>query len=385
MKNAYGALDRLLHRLAFAHPAIQRTLGEVENDLFRARLAGVELHRPTFVTGLPRAGTTLVLELLHATGAFASFTYRQMPLVLAPLLWDRLSARSRRAGTAVERAHGDGMTVSFDSPEAFEEVLWLAHLRQRIVGARTLEPLGAEDLGEDFPDAFRALARKVVALGTVPDTGPADARSDGDAPAPTPRYLSKNNANVARLPALAALADDAVVLCCFRHPAAHVASLDAQHRNFTTLHEGDAFARRYMAWIGHHDFGANFLPIRAGAIDGAPPVPERAFWLRYWSAVYARALQTAPAHVAFVDYDALLAGGSNGLERLAEDARLDPGAARRLVDQAPRLRAPTSAPAELDAFAPEIADEARAVHARLIERSSAARRPITDEETSPTP
>ena len=369
MKNTYGALDRLLHRVAFAHPGIQRTLGEVENDLFRARLADVALRAPTFVTGLPRAGTTLVLELLHATGAFRSLTYREMPFVLAPLLWERLSARSRRAGAAVERAHGDGVDVSFDSPEAFEEVLWLAHLRDRIVGPRTLRPLGPGDLDDDFRAAFAALARKVVALGATEDEPAADA-PDGAA---APRYLSKNNANVARLGALGTLAPDAVALCCFRRPAAHVASLDAQHRNFTALHAGDPFARRYMAWIGHHDFGANFLPIGVGGIDGAPAGPDRAFWLRYWSAVYAHALETAPARVAFVDYDALLAGGAEGLRRLAADARLEPGAARRLVDQAPRLRAPTSAPVELDSLPDTLAREAREVHARLVERAATQR------------
>ena len=365
MKNAYGPLDRLLHRVAFAHPAIQRTLGDVENDLFRARLAGVEVRRPTFVTALPRAGTTLVLELLHRTGAFASFTYRHMPFVLNPLLWDRMSRASRREAVAVERAHGDGMEVSFDSPEAFEEVLWLTHLRDRIVGARGLEPLGAGDVDDEFRTAFESLVRKLVALG-------APAGGDGARDGPAPRYLSKNNANVARLPALPAVFPDAVVLCCFRDPATHVASLAAQHRNFSELHGRDPFARRYMAWIGHHDFGANFLPIRVGRTDGAPPGPsgpDDAFWLRYWVDVYAHALDAAPADVAFVDYDALLADPDGGLERLARDARLDAGAATRLAGQASRLRAPTSAPAGLDALSPDLVDEARALHARLVERA----------------
>ena len=373
MKNTYGPLDRLLHRVAFAHPAIQRTLGDVENDLFRARLADVEVRQPTFVTALPRAGTTLVLELLHGTGAFATFTYRHMPFVLNPLLWDRMSRSSRREAVAVERAHSDGMQVSFDSPEAFEEVLWLAHLRDRIVGERGLEPLGADDVDDEFRTAFRNLVRKLVALDS-PGGG-------GGAGGPTPRYLSKNNANVARLPALPATFPDAVVLCCFRDPAAHVASLAAQHRNFTELHAADPFARRYMAWIGHHDFGANFLPIRVGATDGVPPGPpgspgssgssgpDDAFWLRYWIDVYAHALDTAPADAAFVDYDALLADPVGGLERLARDARLDADTAARLVGQAPRLRAPTSAPVRLDALAPGLVDEARALHARLAERA----------------
>lgn len=358
MKNTYGALDRLLHRFAFAHPAVQRALGDVENDMFRARLDGVDVHEPTFVTGLPRAGTTLVLELLHRAGGFASFTYRHMPFVLNPLLWDRVSKGSRREAVSVERAHGDGMQVSFDSPEAFEEVLWLAQLRARIVAADHLEPLDAADVDEAFRTAFTSLVRKLVAL-----------ERHGDDPAP--RYLSKNNANVARLPALPAVFPDAVVLCCFRTPATHVVSLDAQHRNFLALHADDAFARRYMAWIGHHDFGANFLPIRVGETRAAPVRADLAFWMRYWIDVYRHALEAAPPHVRFVDYDALLADGGAGLERLADAARLAPEARARLVAQADTLRAPGSRPAAPDSLPRALVAEAAEVHEALVRRAGA--------------
>ncbi len=363
MENTYGVLDRLLHRFAYAHPAVQRTLGDVENDMFRARLAGIEVCEPTFVTGLPRAGTTLVLELLHRAGGFASFTYRHMPFVLTPLLWDRVSRRSRSEAVAVERAHGDGMQVSFDSPEAFEEVLWLAHLRQRIVGDDHLAPLDAGDIDEDFRTAFASLVRKLVAL---------EREGDIDGAGPVPRYLSKNNANVARLGALPSVFPDAVVLCCFRSPATHVVSLDAQHRNFLALHADDAFARRYMAWIGHHDFGANFKPIRTGEALATPTDADPAFWMRYWIDVYRHALETAPPQVRFIDYDALLATGANGLESLADAARLGPAARARLIAQADSLRAPGSRPVAADAVSAALADEAADVHAALVRRAGEA-------------
>ena len=85
--------------------------------------------------------------------------------------------------------------------------------------------------------------------------------------------------------------------------------------------------------------------------------------------MYAHALDTAPADAAFVDYDALLADPAGALERLARDARLDADAAARLVGQASRLRAPTSAPVGLDALDPGLVDEARALHARLVGRA----------------
>ena len=364
----YGPLDRLLHRVAFVHPALQRVLGDVENDLFRRQLAEVRVERPVFVTGLPRAGTTLLLELLHGTGEFASYTYRQMPFVLAPLLWNRVSARSQQAAVARERAHGDAMSVDFDSPEAFEEVLWINRLADTVFDGETMRTLGPDDLDAPFREAWRELAAKLVSLRASHGDPSSEAKASGHAAVrgPLPRYLSKNNANVARLPAIASVFPDATVLCCFREPAAHVASLHAQHLRFLGMHDRDAFAERYMAWIGHHDFGRNFRPIRfAGPID--VPATEAEFWLRYWIDGYRHALASAPASTRFVGFDDLLAGGADALATLADELGLAEPAA--LVDAAATLRAPTSVPESLESISPTLAAEADALYAALRARA----------------
>ena len=369
----YGRLDRLLHRLAFSHPALQRTLGEIENDLFKKRLANVRVERPVFVAGLPRAGTTLVLELLYGTGEFASFTYRQMPFVLNPLLWNRISARSRQASVAHERAHGDAMMVDFDSPEAFEEVLWINYLRERLFDGESMRTIGPADLSDDFRAAYRRLAEKLVCLGETRERGgptgaPPPPTARGEPPAETmlPRYLSKNNANIARLPAIASVFDDATLLCCFRHPASHVASLHAQHVRFLDMHDDDAFAERYMAWIGHHDFGRNFRPIRFGEpIETSPSEP--AFWLRYWIDAYRHVLERAPPQTRFVRFEDLLENGESALRRLADALALRSPAA--LLDAAPTLRAPTSTPAPLASISPALAGEAEELYGALRERT----------------
>lgn len=370
--DSYGPLDRLLHRIAFAHPALQRVLGDVENDMFRRQLAEVRVERPVFITGLPRAGTTLLLELLHGTGEFASYTYRQMPFVLAPLLWDRVSARSQQAAVARERAHGDAMSIDFDSPEAFEEVLWINRLSDTVFEGETMRTLGADDLDASFREAWRGLAAKLVCLRAAQSGGARDKGRGGDhpdSPTPLPRYLSKNNANIARLPAIVSVFPDATLLCCFREPAAHVASLHAQHLRFLSMHDSDAFAERYMAWTGHHDFGRNFRPIR---FDGAIEVPaiEAEFWLRYWIDGYRHALATAPASTRFVGFDDLLAGGADALAALADELGLVRPAS--LVDASATLRAPTSVPESLEAISPALAAEAGALYAQLRVRAGYA-------------
>src|SRR5688572_33205166 len=98
LSRSYSLVDRALHHVAFSLPVVQRTLGELESDLYRKQLDAVTSRNEVFVTGLPRAGTTLVLELLYQTGQFASFTYREMPFILAPPMWRPLAASSGHAG-----------------------------------------------------------------------------------------------------------------------------------------------------------------------------------------------------------------------------------------------------------------------------------------------
>ncbi len=56
-----------------------------------------------FVTALPRAGTTILLNLLVGTGSFASHTYRDMPFVLCPMIWQRFAKQFQVSDEARER------------------------------------------------------------------------------------------------------------------------------------------------------------------------------------------------------------------------------------------------------------------------------------------
>ena len=122
----YSALDRFLHRIAFSAPSIQFTAADIEKKVFGAVYGAVEGTRPIFITSLPRAGTTLFLEVLHRFPSLAAHSYRDMPFVMAPVFWSRLSGAFRKRAGLSERAHGDAMQIGYDSPEAFEEILWRA-------------------------------------------------------------------------------------------------------------------------------------------------------------------------------------------------------------------------------------------------------------------
>ncbi len=350
----YSALDRLLHRIAFANPHIQRAVSEIENDLFAARLKTHASVMPVFVTGLPRAGTTLALEALYGPGEFAALTYRHMPFVLAPLFWTAVTKSFRKSAVAIKRAHGDGVEVSFDSPEAFEEVAWLAFLRKRYVREDRLLPLGPDDIGDEFPAFFRNLILKLAAPAT-PDAAPL-------------RYLSKNNANIGRIGAIRKMISDARIVVCIREPRAHVRSMMTQHQRFMALHEEDRYAREYMEWIGHYDFGANLRPIdftgRKASIDRHALTEE--FWLEYWTDAYEFAEAAADEGVAFLAYERLFEDAPATFAALANFADVKQPA--RLTASAPHIRAPTTTPAQSRA-PKDLQAKADALYGRLKDRS----------------
>jgi hypothetical protein len=213
------------------------------------------------------------------------------------------------------------MEVGFDSPEAFEEVIWKAFWPQKYQPAR-IGTWSASDRDPEFEAAFRDHIRKLIAL-----------RSDA---AGNKRYVSKNNANIARLPLLATLFADCTIIIPFRNPATHAASIARQHTNFLSLHARDAFARKYMEWIGHYEFGLAFRPF---AFCGARPEgePDLDYWLDYWARSYSFVLDTAPRQAVFLDYDKLLCNSSATFERLASILEVPAGS---LIAGTDRLRAP---------------------------------------------
>jgi hypothetical protein len=351
---SYDPFGKALHYLAFAAPFVQRMLVEIESDLFARRIAAVRSADEVFIAGLPRAGTTLLLDLLYRTGEFASFTYRDMPFVLSPLLWSRFTRGFARKARAALRAHDDGMLVSVDHPEAFEEVIWLTYLRDRIVKGRSMDPVPANGVSRELVDGMRAAIRSLLAHRGV----------DGR----TSRYLSKNNANVSRIDALTAMFRGGVVLILFRNPAAQVGSLVRQHRRFSEMHGQDVFARRYMNWIGHYEFGANLRPINyRGWLDesGSLRASESEFWLRYWVETYRHALLHRRDNVVFVDFDALIDKGSAYLGAIAKAVRLRVPAS--LTAQAGSLRAAGTRPVDPGEFATASWEEALALHRSLRE------------------
>ena len=286
-QTAYTFADRLLHRLALGPDAIAEMSFDLDQALAKPDTAPVRAQRHVFISGLARAGTTILMRRFHASGCFRSLTYRDMPFVLAPNLWARLSARSRQKARMQERAHGDGLAVSVDSPESLDEVFWRV-----FAGSSYLKP---DRLVPHQPETrlVRQFAAYVAAI----------LKSDG---AGRRRYLSKNNNNILRLEAIARAFPQALILIPFRDPLHHANSLRRQHLRFCALHREDRFAKDYMTWLSHHEFGLDhrrfvFVPGRKEELDPA----GLDYWLDLWRETYAWLLENHPPSAVFVCYEDL--------------------------------------------------------------------------------
>ncbi|EKV28191.1 hypothetical protein C882_1192 [Caenispirillum salinarum AK4] len=273
-----------------------------------------------------------------------------MPFIMAPLMWARLSAGFRKPTILRERAHGDGLDIGYDSPEAFEEVIWHTFWPDHY-GADGIRLWSKDDVSDEARVFMERHFHKIVAL------------RGRDRPAT--RYLSKNNGNIARLGLILAMFPDAHVVVPVRHPAAHAGSLHRQHLNFLAQHAADTFTARYMRDIGHFEFGALHRPILfdgfAERADGMSPA-ELDYWLTYWISAFSH-LSRFKDRVHVVGYEALCNGGEAAAARLCSAVGLPPAHSGRL---ARHFRAVEPAEWPEGRHAPALRDEAAALYETFI-------------------
>lgn len=252
----------MLHGLALSSTAARDLTFDIEKGLF-LRGAGQVEDNHVFVAGLARAGTTALLNALYSSGEFASLTYDDMPFVLAPNLWARLTGVNKKTIAYGERAHGDGIQVSSKSPEALDEVFWSNFSYEDCRQDDRLRPYAPE------PEALEEYAKYIALV----------CRRYGKS-----RYLCKNNNNIFRLADLARAFPGSAFIVPFRAPEHHAASLSAQNARFADASE---FERKYMRWLGHFEFGATHLryDFDGGTARFGDPA-DCNYWLEMWINTY---------------------------------------------------------------------------------------------------
>jgi hypothetical protein len=332
-------------------------LGRLESRLLAEEVRQVPLRMPIYVCGLARSGSTLLHEIISSHPGVATHRSKDYPMLFTPYWWRRAIAKQRPQAPR-ERAHRDGIMVTTESPDALEEMLWMAFF-PRCHDPAVSNLLGAADSHPAFESFYDLHIRKLLlAEGAT-------------------RYAAKANYHVARLPYLARLFPDARFIIPVRAPAGHIASLMRQHRWFSEGERKHPRALAYMRRSGHFEFGLDRRPMNLGDEERVRRVEQA--WAAgdevrglaiYWDMVHgylARLLAAdGPVRDAalVVRFETLCAAPAETLRTLLRHCAL-PDAERVVERYSPGVRSPTYYESNFSAEDLAVIREETAATARL--------------------
>jgi hypothetical protein len=328
-------VEHLLTRLVHDFTGFWSGLGGLESDALRPMLDSIELRQPVYITGLPRAGSTILLRVLAGIPGVATHRYSDFPFLFTPYWHNRfLSRLGGKDGAAVERAHADGIQVTPKSPESLEEILWM-HFFPRVHDPAVSNILAADVSHPAFPGFYRDHLRKLLLV-----------RSGR-------RYLAKNNYAFTRLQYIRKLFPDARFILLVRDPVGQIASLMKQQQIFSKRYAGDPRALVRLRSMGHFEFGPERRPVNLDDPSGTQTVTdywdsglEVQGWASYWRLVYkfvSRLLETDGAlreATLPVRFEDLCNSPAETLSAIARHCGLS-GAENVIRASAPTFRFPT--------------------------------------------
>lgn len=282
-QNSYPVFSKLIHKFYLNNYHVSISSFEFDQFINKNKIYNFKLGQLLFITGLARSGTTAVFNSLFRTECFSSLKYDDMPFLLMPITWSKFKISNIEQ--EVERAHKDGLKVSHNSPEAFDEYFWKARLNNSYIKKESLElhDLKKEDL-YDFENYIKAICF-----------------SSGKA-----NYLSKNNNNILRIKSLSDYFTNAQFIIMFRSPIEHASSLLNQHLNFEELHKRDSFSLEYFNFLGHFEFGMNHKYFNFKTAKPIYQDKEKInYWLERWLEYYAYILTFENYKFNFVSFEDL--------------------------------------------------------------------------------
>lgn len=278
----YNFIEKFLHSFYLSNKFIKKTSFDVEKFFFLNKNNHLSSNKHVFITGMPRSGTTVLLNYFFKSRLFASLTYSDMPMVLCPNIWGKINSLFNNI-RAVERSHGDNILFSTDSEEAFEEVFW-----------ETFNDYSDDQKYKEYINYIFMIMRKY--------------KKD--------RYLCKNNLLYKRINFLKPIFPKSFFLIPFRLPLQQSYSLLNQHIRYRKIHKHDKFVMKYMDFLGHNEFGMNYIPWNE------PKKYKNTLnlnhWLEQWLLFYTDILNLSYSNnLIIISYESLCMN-SNTIKRLSD-------------------------------------------------------------------
>ena len=239
----YSNIQKFLHDFVLSKKIINKSLFELEKIIY-LKNKDIKNQSHVFITGLPRSGTTSLLNFLFSSDEYASLTYNNMPFILSPNFSKLFYKKNIKKK---ERLHRDGIDFDNNSPEALDEFFF--------------------DNNEEFVKEELVNYLQLI-LHSNKKT----------------KYLSKNNHNFIRIDLIQSILPNSIFLIPIREPLQHANSLFIQHLHFIKLQKKDDFIKRYMNYLNHNEFGLNHKswnkPIHFNDLNNIN------YWLEQWNLFY---------------------------------------------------------------------------------------------------
>lgn len=295
-------------------------LGNLESAMLARKMATQPVDRPVYICGLPRAGTTITLQMLSEHPDVVTHKYADFLMPYMPYVWNQIFPRIpvNAMKKPVPRIHRDRIEVTRDSAEMGEEILW-EHFFPQVHDERRYSVLDGSVSNPAFERFYVDHLRKLALVR---------GRS---------RYVSKAILCVLRMQYLRRVFPDARFLLYIRNPFDHVASMIKQDRIWAELEKSDPRQIEIIELTGHHEFGPHQVMANVGHPEALAEIRalfDSGQWARsrarYWAYVYgfvAKQLQDDPElarQVCIVRYEDLCSDSLATIDRIIAHAGLAP-------------------------------------------------------------
>jgi hypothetical protein len=291
----YSFLDKLLFKFFLGNNIFQEVLFDVDKFFFYKKK---KIIKTLIITGLPRSGTTILLNELYKTKKFSSLTFQDLPFILSPNIfnylkklikiilliniWEKFFKKNQKK--KYKRIHNDGIFVSDEMPEAFDEVFWRVFKNRKYI---LKDNIATHNIDRYEMSEYQ----KYVNIITYREK--------------KNFYITKNNNNILRLNSFQNSKNNFLIVT-FRDPLFHSFSLAKTHKILNEKQKKNTFIIEYMNYLVHHEFGLNFKTLRFKKDFKTKYKNDNInFWLSYWIYVYENVLKISKnsQNIQFLPYE----------------------------------------------------------------------------------